>query len=57
MSLSFTITKIHIEIKENKQNWFVLSINGEFQVSSGVNFINVLRTAFTLVGPKSVKRY
>ncbi len=23
----------------------------------GVNFINVLRTAFTLVGPKSVKRY
>jgi hypothetical protein len=23
----------------------------------GINFINVLRTAFTLVGPKSVKRY
>jgi len=24
---------------------------------SGLNFINVLRTAFTLVDPKSVKRY
>ncbi len=24
---------------------------------AGLNFINVLRTAFTLVDPKSVKRY
>jgi len=29
----------------------------QFYHTSGVNFINVLRTAFTLVGPKSVKRY
>jgi len=27
------------------------------QIAPGVNFINILRTAFTLVGPKSVKRY
>jgi len=27
------------------------------KLTPGVNFINVLRTAFTLVGPKSVKRY
>jgi len=26
-------------------------------IRPGVNFINVLRTAFTLVGPQSVKRY
>ncbi len=28
-----------------------------YKVQPGLNFINVLRTAFTLVDPKSVKRY
>ena len=36
---------------------YVLALNKLSYKKFAVNFINVLRTAFTLVGPKSVKRY
>ncbi len=34
-----------------------VALRFEFQIRTGVNFINVLRTAFALVDPKNVKRY
>ncbi len=43
------------QIFANESQEFV-AITGGF-VTSGVNFINVLRSAFALVYPKSVKRY
>jgi len=36
---------------------YVNSILVDFSGTPGLNFINVLRTAFTLVDPKSVKRH
>ncbi len=67
-----SLTGISLKGASNKKSWlYMLGFSGHrifasFDMANyvqpllwgpGVNFINVLRTAFTLVGPKSVKRY
>jgi len=42
---------------EGLLNWHLFRGRNKNLQTLGVNFINVLRTAFTLIGPKSVKRY
>jgi len=37
--------------------WCQMLFRDGLQKTGGLNFINILRTAFTLVDPKSVKKY
>jgi len=47
----------HEQIPTFCEPWENMAFFRALHKTPGVNFINVLRTAFTLVGPKSVKRY
>jgi len=51
------ILTLGLRLQSATPNFRCLLVRRTRMTSTGVNFINVLRTDFTLVGPESVKRY